>query len=131
MHLAKENLKGFLVSIGLLICCSLIAYQIAGILSVITTIVIIFMSLSDFYLPVRYIITSDSVASISFLKKNEILWRDVKKCYLDKYGIKISPLDKLTTLEAFRGVYLRFNNNDNEVKSIVKELFDSAGNQEL
>jgi len=79
-------------------------------------------SLADFLLPVRYVISRDK-ASVKMIGKSlEIKWQDVKRCYLDESGVKLSPLDRVSRLEAFRGVYLRFADNKDEVIEAVKSL---------
>ena len=79
-------------------------------------------SLSDFLFPIRFIIWEDRVGCRMLLKSAEIKWTKVKRCYLDDYGVKLSPLGRASRLEAFRGVYLRFANNENEVIETVKAL---------
>ena len=79
-------------------------------------------SLSDFLFPVRYVIATDRVSCRMLLKSAEIKWADVKRCYVDDQGIKLSPLDRVSRLEAFRGVYLRFAANEREVIETVKSL---------
>lgn len=79
-------------------------------------------SLSDFLFPVRYIVSGDRVCCRMLLKSAEIRWADVKRCYLDDQGVKLSPLDRVSRLEAFRGVYLRFAGNEREVVETVKSL---------
>ncbi len=79
-------------------------------------------SLSDFLFPVRYIITRDKASCRTIGKGSEIMWANVKRCYLDDSGVKLSPLDRVSRLEAFRGVYLRFAGNKDEVIEAVKSL---------
>ncbi len=79
-------------------------------------------SLSDFLFPVQFEIRPDRVGCRMLFKSSEIKWADVKRCYLDDQGIKLSPLDRISRLEAFRGVYLRFADNEAEVVEAVKSL---------
>ena len=79
-------------------------------------------SLSDFLFPVKYIVSCDRVCCRMLLKSAEIKWADVRRCYLDDQGVKLSPLDRTSRLEAFRGVYLRFAGNEREVIETVKSL---------
>lgn len=57
-----------------------------------------------------------------FLKGTEIKWENVKRCYVDDLGVKLSPLDRASRIEAFRGVYLRFGDNQDAVIEAVKSL---------
>ncbi len=86
----------------------------------------VLISLSDFLLPVRFELWPDRAVCRMLLKSAEIKWADVKQCYLDDYGVKLSPLGTASRLEAFRGVYLRFADNEPEVIKAVKELRPSA-----
>lgn len=78
--------------------------------------------LSDFLFPVRYSITDEKATCRMLLNRTEIKWADVKRCYLDDHGVKLSPLNRVSRLEAFRGVYLRFQNNEDQVIDTVKSL---------
>jgi hypothetical protein len=77
-------------------------------------------SLADFLFPVRYVITHDKARCEMLVKRAEIRWANVKHCYLDDLGVKLSPLDRKSRLEAFRGVYLGFAVNKDEVIQAVK-----------
>ena len=79
-------------------------------------------SFSDFLFPVRYVIATDRVSCRMLFKSAQIKWADVKRCYVDDQGVKLSPLDRVSRLEAFRGVYLRFGANEREVIETVKSL---------
>lgn len=79
-------------------------------------------SLSDFLFPVTYFITPHGASCKMLLKSSEIKWANVRRCYLDDCGVKLSPLDRTSRVEAFRGVYLRFGDNQDEVIKIVKSL---------
>jgi len=71
---------------------------------------------------VRYVVTEHGASCRMLLKAARIQWADVRRCYIDDLGIKISPLNRRSRLEAFRGVYLRFAGNRDEVISAVKAL---------
>lgn len=72
-------------------------------------------SLSEFILPVRYILTPQSAAVRHGLTSLEIQWPDVRRAYLTDDGIKLSPLNtKNSRFESLRGVFLRFDDHNHE-----------------
>lgn len=84
--------------------------------------VALLLSLADFLFPVRYVVTAEGASSRALVKGAEIKWADVKRCYVDEFGVKLTPLDRVSRLEAFRGVYLRFGGNEDEVIAAVKAM---------
>ena len=105
--IALASAGGFLAigpAAGLLVCLALVCF------------------LSDFLFPVTYLITNEKATCKMLLNRTEIKWADVKRCYLDDHGVKLSPLDRVSRLEAFRGVYLRFQGNKDQVIETVKSL---------
>lgn len=72
-------------------------------------------SLSEFVFPVRYTLTPQSAAMRHGLTSLEIRWSDVRHAYLTSDGIKLSPLKtKNSRFEALRGVFLRFDDHNQE-----------------
>ncbi len=72
-------------------------------------------SLSEFILPVRYILTPQSATVRHGLTSLEIQWPDVRHAYLTDDGIKLSPLNtKNSRFESLRGVFLRFDDHNHE-----------------
>jgi hypothetical protein len=97
--------------------------SVAGALAVAT---IMLASTADFIFPVKFRVDADGVECSTVFKRTTIQWSQVRRCYLDDEGVKLSPLAQASRLEAFRGVYLRFNNNRDEVVESVKRLRGAA-----
>ncbi|MGH8016507.1 MAG: hypothetical protein ACREBV_09965, partial [Candidatus Zixiibacteriota bacterium] len=82
--------------------------------------VIMFVSLAKFYLPTRFRLSDKGVTvktTTQTLTKN---WSDYRSFYPDKNGILLSPFATPARLENFRGLYVMFNNNSEEVTAFVK-----------
>ncbi len=77
-------------------------------------------SVSDYLFPVRFTLTEEGAAYRNLLFKKRISWSNVRNCYLSETGIKLSPLEKRSRLENFRGFVLLFNNNREEVIDHVR-----------
>lgn len=84
-------------------------------------------SVADFLFPVRYTLTTAGAEVRSWVSAQAIAWEKVRRCYQDAEGLKLSPLPRLTRLERFRGVYLRFAGNREEVLAVVQEQLAARG----
>lgn len=122
VHLARQYPARTAVSVVFIVVATTIGCIAVGPYVAALVGVALIASLSDFLFPVRYLVAPDKVSCRMLLKSAEIRWEDVKRCYLDDQGVKLSPLDRVSRLEAFRGVYLRFAGNESEVIEAVKSL---------
>lgn len=130
VHLAQDSPKRMLIALLCLISTAIAGYFImsrfgsaAGMLGGAVGAFAILSSLSDYLFPLRYEITRDHATCRRLMGITQIEWKDVKRCYLDDLGIKLSPLIRKSRLEAYRGVYLRFGpDNKDKIIEIVKSL---------
>lgn len=120
VHLAREYPTKFACSLAITFFAATIGYWAIGLLGAAAVAVVMFGSLADFLFPVRYEITTEGAACKMLLKSAQIRWGSVRHCYLDDFGVKLSPLAYRSRLEAFRGVYLRFGGNQEQVVEAVK-----------
>jgi hypothetical protein len=84
------------------------------------TLVILFLSLSRFYLPIRYRLTDRRIMIKTMTQTLYKDWSVYRTCYPDKNGILLSPFIQPSRLENFRGIYLLFNDNAQQVTEFVK-----------
>ena len=96
-----------------------------SILFAVIGIVMVLAPTSEFLLPVRYSISKDGANSKWGLNSNFLAWEDVKQVRWGEQGVKLSPLPGPSRLEAFRGVYLRFAGNKQEVEDAVRYWYRS------
>jgi hypothetical protein len=82
---------------------------------------ILFGSLSDWFLPVKYRLTTRGASYSNLVFRKRMAWEEVRSCYVSSFGLKLSPFSRRTRLDAFRGFMLRFAGNRDEVIRIVKE----------
>jgi hypothetical protein len=82
--------------------------------------VVLFLSLARFYLPIRYRLTEKGIAIKSLTQALTREWKVFRTCYPDKNGILLSPFTRPTRLENFRGLFLLFEDNAEEVTDYVK-----------
>jgi hypothetical protein len=82
--------------------------------------VVLFLSLARFYLPIRYRLTEKGIAIKSLTQALTREWKMFRTCYPDKNGILLSPFTRPTRLENFRGLFLLFEDNAEEVTDYVR-----------
>jgi len=84
------------------------------------TVVMLFSATSEFLLPVSFTLDETGAEMRHRFGIRRMGWQEVRKAYLQPDGIKLSPLGRRTRLEAFRGVFLRFAGNQDEVLAAVR-----------
>ena len=84
------------------------------------SVVIMLGSLSSFFLPTHYELDQEKIKVKFFLTTREREWGAFRSFYVDKNGILLSPFAKPSRLENFRGIYIRFNQNKDQVVDFVK-----------
>jgi len=78
-------------------------------------------SLLSFFLPTDYVLTDLTVARRYLGIDQQRKWSEFRSYYPDKNGVLLSPFPGPSRLENFRGMYLRFEGNRDEVLAIVAD----------
>lgn len=107
----------------------LIALGTATVVLGLAALVLLLLATREFFLPIRYRLTEEGAYAEGFMSSYFISWGKVKRCDLSGEGLKLSPFGRSSRLESFRGVYLRFADNCEEVVEMVKVLAEEAHTQ--
>jgi len=75
---------------------------------------------AEFLFPITYRMGSDGVWCRNFLSLRHLSWADVRRCYRDVHGIKLSPLGRRSRLEAYRGIYLWLGDDEKVVVDTLR-----------
>jgi len=75
---------------------------------------IIFGSTAEFWLGSLFTIDEKGASVRTGLSYSVLEWANVKRILRDKDGIKLSPLERPGSMDTFRGVYLRFGEQNEE-----------------
>ncbi|HWA84332.1 MAG TPA: hypothetical protein VG820_12890, partial [Fimbriimonadaceae bacterium] len=67
---------------------------------------------AEFWLGTVYKLDQEGASSRTGLSYSRVLWKDVKRIVTTPVGIKLSPLEESTRLAPFRGIFLRFGDED-------------------
>ena len=78
------------------------------------------VSLGRYFLPTDYELDQDG-AAVRFLGTvRRVRWEDVRRVAVHDEGVQLSPFERPSRLESFRGTFLRFAGNADEVVSFVE-----------
>lgn len=108
------------VTLLILLFAALVYYSTESRLFTVFSLVVLFASLAKFYLPTTYRLTNTAVqvkTTTQTLTKNWTLYRSF---WPDKNGVLLSPFPVATRLENFRGLYLIFGDNREEVLRFIE-----------
>ncbi len=81
---------------------------------------ILWGSLSQFFLKTTFEFGDKTIRVRYLINKIEKDWSQYRTYYEDKNGVLLSPFVRTSRLENFRGIYIRFAGNRDEVMRIVK-----------
>jgi hypothetical protein len=90
-----------------------------SILMTVISICILLGALAPFFLPTEYELTPDKIRVRFLFSQKEKEWTSYRSFYPDKNGVLLSPFEKPSRLENFRGIYIRFDRNQDQVVKLV------------
>jgi len=124
-HPAKRDMRiTYLVILAIAIC--IIVVYLASFSPLLTVLagLILFGSLAAFFFPTRYFFYDDHLAVKTTLQTLRKEWSLYRSYYPDKNGVLLSPFARQTRMENFRGLYIKFSGNRDEVMAIVRSKID-------
>ena len=78
--------------------------------------------------PTKFILSDEGITVDHLVYKRNFSWDQFKKFSAEKNGIFLSPFEKPSRIENFRGIFLIFNNNKDEVTAFVKGKMTKSPN---
>ncbi len=87
-------------------------------------------SLSSFFLPTHYVLYAGGLESRFLGVHRRFTWDQFRSYYPDKNGVLLSPFVQPSRLENFRGFYLRFDGQRENVLRIVSERVRTTSEEE-
>lgn len=113
-----------MVVIFLTIMVALVYSLTASLVFTVIAALILWGSLAQYFLPTRFELTDRGVKiryTISGVAKE---WKLFRSYYIDKNGVLLSPFVRPSRLENFRGLYVRFAGNKDEVMAVVTKMIE-------
>ena len=78
------------------------------------------LSLARFFLPSRFVLDAQGVSRRSPGGRGQLAWASVRRVVVGQAGVFLSPFEKLSRLDSFRGVFVPFAGNAAEVTEFVR-----------
>ncbi|MCK4426922.1 MAG: hypothetical protein KAW16_00405 [candidate division Zixibacteria bacterium] len=126
-HPVKRNTKvSILVILFLFVIWFLVYLTTFSPLLTILSVVIMLGSLSPFFLPTYYELDDEKIKVKFFFNTKEKEWSMFRSFYVDKNGVLLSPFERPSRLENFRGLYVRFDQNKDDVLDFVKSKINTC-----
>jgi hypothetical protein len=90
-------------------------------------------SLGDYAFPLQFALTEDGVEARGLIHRRRMKWREVQRALRDELGVRLSPLPRPSRLDAFRGIYLWFDGNAEDVMAVIDHHVrrEAAGGDDL
>ena len=123
---AVENLKKTTIATIFIIGLSTLLYFLYGPIYGFLSILFLGFSLLPYYTPTTYRLNEDGIEVKKVFYTIKKSWSNFRSFYPDKNGVLLSPFPIPTRLENFRGIYIRFRENGEEVLSVVESMMDRA-----
>ncbi|MDD3731279.1 MAG: hypothetical protein PHU88_02770 [candidate division Zixibacteria bacterium] len=109
------------VTLFVLLISFLVFYATGSRAFTVLALVILMASLAKFYFPTEYRLSDKNIKIKTTTQTLVKDWAMYRSFYPDKNGILLSPFARPSRLENFRGLYIMFENNRDEVTAFVKE----------
>ncbi|MGQ9730921.1 MAG: hypothetical protein ACUVX8_06545 [Candidatus Zipacnadales bacterium] len=92
------------------------------------TLVLLSLSVASYYTRTTYELSGEEAIVRGLFGTHRRQWNEIQAIFPDAEGVLLSPLKRPSRLAYTRGLYIRFNNNREEVLGRVKALMEQAAN---
>jgi hypothetical protein len=110
-----------LVIIFLLVLAALVYLLTYNAIFTVIAALILYGSLTQYFTKTTFEFTDTKVRARYVVNKIEKEWKQYRSYYADKNGVLLSPFPGPSRLENFRGMFLRFAGNKDQVMEIVRQ----------
>lgn len=125
-HPAKRGGRRLWIALGALTVIPLVLWPLYGPFFGVMAFVILAGSLFPFFLPTRYVLYAGGLESVFLGVHRRFTWTQFRSYYPDPNGVLLSPFVHPSRLENFRGIYLRYNGQAEQVLRVVGERIAPA-----
>jgi hypothetical protein len=87
---------------------------------------VLFLSLSRYFLPTRYTVGDEGVEVATLLGRSQRRWSGLRRASADPRGITLSPYTRQSWLDPYRSVRLLYHRNRDQVLAAVAEHLEPA-----
>ncbi|MCH9031572.1 MAG: hypothetical protein IIB00_04860 [candidate division Zixibacteria bacterium] len=91
--------------------------------------VVLFLSLGRFFFPTRYKLDRDGISVKTITTNVTHKWSRYRSMYPDRNGALLSPFMGPSRLESFRGLYITFTDNREQIVEFIRARLESELNE--
>jgi hypothetical protein len=122
----RRPMVSVLVTVFIMVVGVLVHYATESRLLGMLAAIVLLASLAKFYFPTVYRLSDRGVTVKTTTQTLTKPWSMYRSFYPDKNGVLLSPFGRPSRLETFRGIYLMFNNNRDEVIAFITPRLTTA-----
>jgi hypothetical protein len=115
----RKPLVSVIVTVFIVVCAMLVYYVVESRGFAILAAVILFASLAKFYFPTTYYFTPEAIYIRTTMQTLKKPWSLFRSFYPDRNGVLLSPFVEPSRLENFRGLYVMFEKNSEDVMAYI------------
>ncbi|UCC69037.1 MAG: hypothetical protein JSV79_03720 [Armatimonadota bacterium] len=120
IHLARRRPRQTMAVVAIILLAGAAAsYGFRSPLLGVLAVVLLMAGVSDYLFPLRCSLGPDGIAVRGLLHRRRMAWSRVRRVARDDLGVKLSPLARPSRLEAYRGIYLWFADNADQVMAVI------------
>ncbi len=134
VHLARRRPRQAVAVVVFIIGTSVLAsYAFRSPFYGVLAAVLLTASVGDYLFPLTFTLSESGVEARGLIHRRRMTWRQVRRVLRDNLGVKLSPLPRPSRLDAFRGIYLWFEGNAEEVLAAIDHHVgrEAAGGDDL
>ena len=117
----KEHLgKAILFWVVLVFTVWAVSWNLQNVLMTLVATLVLLGALTSFYLPTTYSANADGVSWKRLTGGKKLEWTRVRSVVDEREGLFLSPYPVKSRMENFRGIYLPYRRNREELLAVVK-----------
>ena len=116
----ESPVRGVLLSASILGISAAVGLSFGGWGYGLLSFLLLSWALVRFFLPTRYRLDGDGAETSCLGSGRRLPWSGIRRARLDSKGVFLSPFDRPSRLDAYRGIFLRFSGNRDEVMRFVR-----------
>ncbi|MEO0110661.1 MAG: hypothetical protein ABIK99_05015 [candidate division WOR-3 bacterium] len=129
IHKAKENPKKTIFVSLFLFFLLLFFFLFYGLFWTLLAFLFLFATLNSYFLPITYTLTEEGILVDKKIYKFKREWKGFKKIIVLKNGLLLSPFEKKTFLDNFRGLFIFLPEERDKVISFINEKLNLKSDQ--
>ena len=95
-------------------------WNVGSILLTFIAVIVLFGSLTSYWLPSNYTIDKDGVRLQRWYYQRQLEWSRIRSVVDEREGLFLSPFPIKARLENFRGLYMPYRDNRDELLDLVR-----------